>query len=43
MNKIEIGAVAKPQGIKGELKLRLFCDGFDSVKNVTKVELDGVV
>lgn len=43
MNKIEIGAVAKPQGIKGELKLRLFCDGFDSVKNVTKVELDGVI
>lgn len=26
-DKIEIGAVAKPQGIKGELKIRLFCDG----------------
>lgn len=42
MNKIEIGAVAKPQGIKGELKLKLFADGFDSVKKVSKVEIDGV-
>ena len=43
MNKIEIGAVAKPQGIKGELKIRLFCDGFDSVKNITEAEIDGKV
>lgn len=42
MDKIEIGAVAKPQGIKGELKLRLFADNFDSVKNVKKVEIGGV-
>ena len=41
MNKIEIGAVAKPQGIKGELKLRLFADNFESVKNVKKVEIGG--
>ena len=43
MNKIEIGAVAKPQGIKGELKIRLFCDGFGSVKNITEAEIDGKV
>ena len=43
MNKIEIGAVAKPQGIKGELKIRHFCDGFDSVKNITEAEIDGKV
>ncbi len=43
MNKIEIGAVAKPQGIKGELKIRLFCDGFESVKNITEAEIDGKV
>ena len=43
MNKIEIGAVAKPQGIKGEIKVRLFADSFDSVKNVTEVEINSVV
>lgn len=42
MNKIEIGAVAKPQGIKGEIKLRLFADGFDSVKNIKKVEINSI-
>ena len=41
-NKIEIGAVAKPQGIKGELKIRLFADGFDSVKAVSEVEINSV-
>ena len=40
MDIIEIGAVAKPQGIKGELKIRLFCDGFDSVKNLKTVFID---
>lgn len=42
MDKIEIGAVAKPQGIKGELKIRLFGDGFEQVKGVTAVEIKGV-
>ncbi|MBO4323301.1 MAG: 16S rRNA processing protein RimM [Clostridia bacterium] len=39
MDKIEIGAVAKPQGIKGELKLKLFADDFSSLKNVKTVEI----
>lgn len=39
---IEIGAVAKPQGIKGELKIRLFCDGFDSVAGITAAHIDGI-
>ena len=43
MNKIEIGAIAKPQGIKGELKIRLFADNFNSVKGVTKVEIANVL
>ena len=38
-NKIEIGAVAKPQGIKGALKIKLFCDSFAAVKNVTFVQI----
>ncbi len=41
MNLIEMGAVAKPQGIKGELKIRLFCDGFDSVKDIKTASIDG--
>ncbi len=41
MDKIEIGAVAKPQGIKGELKIKLFADDFNSVKGVKKLEIDG--
>ena len=43
MNKIEIGAVAKPQGIKGELKIRLFADDFNSVKKITEVEINSVI
>ncbi|HBF86497.1 MAG TPA: 16S rRNA processing protein RimM [Clostridiales bacterium] len=42
MDIIEIGAVAKPQGIKGELKIRLFCDDFESVKDVRTAFIDGV-
>jgi 16S rRNA processing protein RimM len=42
-NKIEIGAVAKPQGIKGELKIRLFADGFDSVSKVSEVEINSII
>ena len=37
--KIEIGAVAKPQGIKGELKVRLFADDFAAVKDIKTVEI----
>lgn len=38
-DKIEIGAVAKPQGIKGALKIKLFCDSFATVKNVSFVQI----
>ena len=41
MDRIEIGAVAKPQGIKGELKIKLFADNFHSVSKITNVEIDG--
>lgn len=40
--KIEIGAVAKPQGIKGELKVRLFADDFASVKDIKTVEINSI-
>ncbi len=42
MEKIEIGAVAKPQGIKGELKIRLFADDFNQVKKVKKIFIDEI-
>lgn len=42
-DKIQFGAVAKPQGIKGELKIRLFADSFDSVKKITEVEINSVL
>ena len=40
--KIEIGAVAKPQGIKGELKVRLFADDFAAVKDIKTVEINSI-
>ena len=38
---IEIGAVARPQGIRGALKIRLFADSFRSVEKITRVSVDG--
>ena len=43
MDKIEIGAIAKPQGIKGELKIKIFADDFNSVKDIKKAEIDSEV
>jgi len=35
METILIGEITKPQGIKGELKMRLDADGFEAVENLT--------
>ena len=40
-DSIEIGAVARPQGIRGALKIRLFADSFRSVEKITRVSVDG--
>lgn len=37
MEKLACFTVVKPQGIKGELKVRILADGFESVKNVKKI------
>ncbi len=37
MEKIEVLEVVKPQGIKGELKVRILADGFFSVSTLKKV------
>ena len=37
-----IGIITKPQGIKGELKLKDLTDGGNSLKDLTEVYIDGV-
>jgi 16S rRNA processing protein RimM len=36
-----IGKIARPHGVRGELKVKLFFDGSDSLANVTSVVLKG--
>ncbi len=40
--KILIGKVLKPQGINGELKISNLTDGFDAVKDIENVYIDGI-
>lgn len=40
MQKLLIGRIVKPQGIKGELKIFLETDGFTSVKNLKEVYIE---
>lgn len=37
MEKLEVFEVVKPQGIKGELKVRILADGFLSVNNLKNI------
>ena len=37
MEKLEVFEVVKPQGIKGELKVRILADGFFSVNNIKNI------
>ena len=36
-----IGKILKPHGIKGEVKVQLLADDFDSVKKIRNVKIDG--
>ncbi len=40
MEKILIGTILKPHGIKGELKIKYFADTFDSIKGCNTVFID---
>jgi len=40
--RILIGVVLRPQGINGELKLTNLTDGYDAVKDISKVYIDDV-
>lgn len=42
MNEIIIGEILKPQGIRGELKMKNFTDGFFAIKGLKCVVIDGV-
>ncbi|MBQ1260879.1 MAG: 16S rRNA processing protein RimM, partial [Clostridia bacterium] len=37
---LECGKIINTHGVKGEMKLDVWCDGFDSLKNVKTVYLD---
>lgn len=39
--KLLIGTVTKPQGIKGEIKVKTYCDSAFSLSNVKNVYIDG--
>jgi 16S rRNA processing protein RimM len=42
MGRLEIGEVLKPQGIRGELKVKTFTDAPEDVKKFGTVYIDGV-
>ena len=39
---LEIGEIVKPQGIKGEVKLRPYSEDFNRIKKIKKVYIDGI-
>lgn len=42
MDKLLIGTVLKPQGIRGELKIKNYTDDFYSISALKEVFIDGV-
>lgn len=42
MEQILIGEILKPQGIRGEVKMKNFTDGFFAVKNLNEITIEGV-
>lgn len=42
MEQILIGEILKPQGIRGEVKMKNFTDGFFAVKNLKEITIEGV-
>ena len=39
--KLTVATVLKPQGIRGELKLKVLCDGAEELKDLKRVFIDG--
>ncbi len=42
MNELEVGVVLKPQGIRGEIKVKAFTDSAEDFLSLTRVFLDGI-
>ncbi len=42
MERLLIGEILKPQGIRGEVKMKNFTDGFFAVKNLKEIIIDDV-
>lgn len=42
MEKLTVATVLKPQGIRGELKVKALCDSAEDLKGLKRVFLDGV-
>ena len=42
MEKLTVATVLKPQGIRGELKVKALCDSAEDLKGLKRVYLSGV-
>lgn len=42
MRKIEIGYITKPQGIKGEVRIKLYSDNYFLFKNLNKIYINNL-
>lgn len=43
MEKLLVGVIVKPQGIRGEVKVKLFTDDFDSIRGLKEIFVDDVL
>ena len=43
MDKLLVGVIVKPQGIRGEVKVKLFTDDFTSVSGLNEIYVDDVL
>ena len=43
MDKLLVGVIVKPQGIRGEVKVKLFTDDFTSVSGLKEIYVDDVL
>ena len=41
-DKLTVATILKPQGIRGEIKVKVLCDGADDLADVKRVFIDGV-
>ena len=42
MDRLSVAVIVKPQGIRGEVKIKALCDSAEDLKDVKRVYIDGV-